>query len=468
MTHHPFNSLAARGAQATLHGFSDPAALLDEGALPLVRGHGIFVEDEAGRRYLDAMAGLWCASLGFSGALIARLAEAARQQMAALPFEHTFYGRSNPAVVDLCERLKTIAPMPTARVFLACSGSEANDTAAKLAWAWHAARGEPGRRLILARDRAYHGSTVFAAGLTGLPTLHEAFGLPQPDSVVRLRTPWLRHEAQDGEDEHAFVDRLVVELEEAIVAAGPGRVAAFIAEPIMGAGGVIIPPAGYFAAIQPVLRRHGILAIADEVIGGFGRTGTTWSCQGLGFLPDIVTCAKALSAAVMPISAVLIGERIWPEIEAHFARLGVFGHGHTYSGHPVAAAVAVETLKIYDEMDAPARCKALGDHLLAGLRARFDGHPFIGEIRGRGLLAALTLEADPDRRRPFPKTARANVRVAEAALAEGLMVRSAGAWNVALSPPYTITEGEIDEALDRLARALDVTTPALAEAAVAA
>lgn len=414
------------------------------------------------------MAGLWCAALGFSGAHVERLVEAARKQLAALPFEHTFYGRSNPAVVELCERLKELAPMPTARVFLACSGSEANDTAVKLAWAWHAARGEPGRRLVLARDRAYHGSTVFAAGLTGLPALHEAFGLPQPDSVVRLRTPWLRHEAAPGEDEHAFVARLAAEIEDEIVAAGPGRVAAFIAEPVMGAGGVIIPPAGYFPAIQPVLRRHGVLAIADEVIGGFGRTGMTWSCQGLGFVPDIVTCAKALSAAIMPVSAVLIGERVWPELEAHFARLGVFGHGYTYSGHPVAAAVALETLRIYDEMDAPARCQVLGAHLLAGLRRRFEGNPFIGEIRGRGLLAALTLEADPARRIPFSKSARANVRVADAALAEGLMVRSAGAWNVALSPPYTITEGEIDEALDRLARALDAATPALAEAAAAA
>jgi len=419
---------------------------------------------------------------------VERLAEAARRQLADLPFEHTFYGRSNPAVVDLCERLKAMAPMPTARVFLACSGSEANDTAVKLAWAWHAARGEPGRRLILARDRAYHGSTVFAAGLAGLPALHEAFGLPLPDTVVRLRTPWPRHEALEGEDEHAFVARLAGEIEDAIRAAGPGRVAAFIAEPIMGAGGMIIPPAGHFPAILPVLRRHGVLAIADEVIGGFGRTGTIWSCQGLGFSPDIATCAKALSAAVMPISAVLVGERIWPELEAHFASLGVFGHGHTgrragwsarrgfaslgvfghghtCSGHPVAAAVAVETLRIYDEMDAPVRCKALGEHLLAGLRRRFAGHPFVGEIRGRGLLAAITLEADPASRIPFPKSARANARVAEAALAEGLMVRAAGAWNVAISPPYTITEDEIDEALDRLARALDAETPALAEAA---
>jgi len=464
MIPHP-NSLAARGAHATLHGFSDPSVLRNEGALPLVRGRGVFVEDESGRRYLDAMAGLWCAALGFSGAPVERLAKAARRQLADLPFEHTFYGRSNPAVVDLCERLKAIAPMPTARVFLACSGSEANDTAVKLAWAWHAARGEPGRRLILAQNRAYHGSTVFAAGLTGLPALHEAFGLPLPDTVVRLRTPWPRHEALEGEDEHAFVARLASELEDAIRAAGPGRVAAFIAEPIMGAGGVIIPPAGYFPAILPVLRHHGVLAIADEVIGGFGRTGTIWSCQGLGFSPDIATCAKALSAAVMPISAVLVGERIWPELETHFASLGIFGHGHTYSGHPVAAAVAVETLRIYDEMDAPARCKALGEYLLVGLRRRFAGHPFVGEIRGRGLLAAITLEADPARRIPFPKSARANARVAEAALAEGLMVRAAGAWNVAISPPYTITENEIDEALDRLARALDAETPALTEAA---
>ena len=290
--------------QAHLHPYTHAAAHARTGPLMITRGDGIHVIDDTGRRYIEGMSGLWCASLGFSHP---RLIEAGARALQTLPYYHTFNHRSNPPVAQLAERLKALAPVPMARVFFANSGSEANDTAVKMVWATFNALGQPAKKKIIARHRAYHGVTVAAASMTGLPGNHAGFDLPLP-RMLHVDTPHHWREALPGETPEAFATRLAQALDAFIQAEGPDTVAAFIAEPVMGAGGVLVPPPTYFAQVQAVLKKHDVLLIADEVICGFGRTGQTWGSQTFGLQPDLLTCAKALSSGYQPISAVLVGE----------------------------------------------------------------------------------------------------------------------------------------------------------------
>ena len=439
---------AANDIAAHLHPFTNLAAHPQVDPLVMERGDGIYVEDDQGRRYLEAMSGLWCVSLGFSNA---RLAKAGSDALHTLPCYHTFNHRSNAAAIALAEKLLSMAPVPMSKVFFANSGSEANDTAVKLVWYYHNAIGKPGKKKIIARRNAYHGVTVAAASLSGLVPNHRDFDLPI-DRVLHVDCPHHYRYAEPGETEEAFAMRLADALEQRILAEGPDTVGAFIAEPVMGAGGVLVPPATYFEKVQAVLRKYEVLLIADEVICGFCRTGEMFGSTTFGLRPDILTAAKALSSGYVPISAVMVSEQVHAAVAANSGKIGTFGHGFTYSGHPVTAAVALETLRIYEDEQVLAHVQAVAPQFQAGLR-RYAGHPHVGEVRGVGLIGALELAADPATRTPFDPAMKAGARLAELALQEGLIVRAMGDA-VAFCPPLIITPAQIDEMFERFDRAM--------------
>jgi 4-aminobutyrate--pyruvate transaminase len=439
---------AAHDIAAHLHPFTNLATHPQVGPLVIQRGDGIFVEDDQGRRYLEAMSGLWCASLGFSNA---RLARAGSDALHALPYYHTFNHRSNPAAIELAEKLLSIAPVPMSKVFFANSGSEANDTAVKLVWYYHNAIGKPDKKKIIARKNAYHGVTVAAASLSGLVPNHRDFDLPIA-RILHVDCPHHYRYGQPGESEEAFATRLAEALEQRILAEGPDTVAAFFAEPVMGAGGVIVPPATYFEKIQAVLRKYEVLLVADEVICGFCRTGEMFGSTTFGMQPDILTSAKALSSGYMPISAVMVSEKVHAAVAANSGKIGTFGHGFTYSGHPVAAAVALETLKVYEDEHLLAHVQSLAPQFQQGLQ-RYGSRPLVGEVRGVGLIGAVELAADKARRTPFDPASKTGARLAQLAQEQGLIVRAMGDA-VAFCPPLIITAAQVDEMFARFDRAM--------------
>jgi 4-aminobutyrate--pyruvate transaminase len=435
-----------------LHPYTQPRQLEREGPLVITRGEGVYVHGEDGRKYLEAMAGLWCASLGFSEK---RLADAAARQMNVLPYYHAFSGKVPGPVAELVEALMRWAPVPMARVLFANSGSESNDTAFKLVRMYNNARGLPRKKKILARVKGYHGVTVAAASMSGIPVMHQHFDLPLPD-VVRVGCPHPYQFAKDGESPEAFAARLADELEQTIQKEGPDTVAAFIAEPVQGAGGVIVPPPGYFERVQAVLRKYDLLFIADEVITGFGRLGTNFGTQYFGLQPDLITVAKMMTSAYVPMSALFINDKVYQAIADAAASVGTFGHGYTYSGHPVACAVALETLRIYESDRIVEHVQRVGPRLQAGLR-RYAGHPIVGDVRGIGLIGAVELAADPKARKPFDVARGVGAYLAKAAQEHGLIVRVMAGDIIAFSPPLVITEAEIDELLAKFELAMGDT-----------
>ncbi len=445
------NSSAARDVANALHPYTDLKAHLEAGPMVIARGEGVRVWDEAGKGYIESVAGLWCASLGFSNE---RLAQAALKQLRTLPFYHAFTAKSHLPMIDLAEMLIERAPVPMSKVFFANSGSEANDSAIKMVWYFNNAVGRPQKKKIIGRIKGYHGITLAAASLTGLPANHRSFDVPLP-GFVHTVCPHHYHGAKPGESEEAYATRLAEELEKLILAEGPDTVAAMWAEPVLGAGGVIVPPATYYEKIQAVLRKYDVLFVADEVICGFWRTGNYWGSQTLGMQPDILTCAKALSSSYLPISAVMVNERVFQALADESHAIGTFGHGFTYSGHPVPAAVAVETLKIYDEMDIGAHVKRVGAHMQKQARERFANHPLVGEVRGVGLIGAMELVEDKATHKNFDASRKVGARFAKLAEANGIIARTLPGDVIAMSPPLIITETELDEMFDGFARALE-------------
>jgi 4-aminobutyrate--pyruvate transaminase len=445
----PDNSLAARDVRSVIHPFTDLAHHVEEGPMVLTRGEGVYVLDEHGHRYLEGMAGLWCANLGFSEE---RLVDAARGQMSRLPTYHLFGGKSHGPAIALAERLLAMAPAPMSKVLFTSSGSEANDTAIKLVRYYHHAIGRPDKYKVISRVRAYHGVTLACASLTGLPHVHRDFGLPLP-GFLHTACPHHYRYALPGESEEAFATRLAAELERLILREGPDTIAAFIAEPIMGAGGVIMPPPGYWPQIQAVLDRYDILLIADEVITGFGRTGEMFGCATNGMRPDLITLAKGLSAGYMPIGGVLISEPIYRTMLEQSRKIGTFGHGFTYSGHPVCAAVALRTLELYEEDRLLEHVRTLAPHFAARVLA-LAVHPLVGHSRAAGLLGAIELMADPVQKVPFDPMLKVGARVVERALEHGVILRPLGDV-VSFCPPLIIDAAEIDFLFDAVTRALD-------------
>src|SRR6266567_121176 len=436
---------AARDQSFHLHPATNLRTVQKEGPLVITRGEGVYVYDDEGRRYLEGMSGLWCASLGFSER---RLAEAAYRQMCELPFYHSFAGKVPAIATELAERLIRKAPV-------ANSGSEANDTAIKLAWYVNNALGRPQKKKIISRQRAYHGVTIATASLTGLAFAHEDFDLPIA-RILHTDCPHYYRGAQPGESEEAFAARLAASLEQLILREGPDTVAAFFAEPVMGAGGVIVPPATYFDRIQPLLKKYDILFVVDEVICGFGRTGNMFGTQTFDLKPDIITLAKALSAGYLPISASLVTNALYDILLAQSDKLGIFGHGYTYSSHPVPAAVALETLKIYEERDIVGEVRRVGPRMQAGIRSYAD-HSLIGEARGIGLIGAVELVRDKATRQSFDPKAGIAAYLVRRAQHHGAILRNMPGDVVAFSPPLIISGTEIDEMMTCFGRALDDT-----------
>jgi 4-aminobutyrate--pyruvate transaminase len=402
------------------------------------------------------MAGLWCTSLGFGEG---RLAEAAARQLRRLPYYHQFGGKANDVAITLAERLIKLVPVPMSKVFFNNSGSEANESAVKLVWYYNNARGRHRKKKIISRQRAYHGTTMVAASLTGLPASHRDFDLPIPQ-VRHADCPYFYRAGKPGETEEQYATRLAESLDALIQREDPDTVAAFIAEPVMGAGGVIVPPATYFDKVQAVLRKHEVLLIADEVICGFGRTGRMFGTETFGLRPDIMTMAKAITSGYLPLSATVISEEIYRACVSQSDRHGVFAHGYTYSGHPAACAVALEVLDIYEERDLVGHVRRLAPRLQDGLR-RLAGHPLVGDVRGVGLVAGVELVADKATRAAFDPPATAGALFVARAQANGLIVRNLQDV-VALCPPLIISEAELDELLRRFGKALDETAEALA------
>src|SRR5689334_6197287 len=443
------NSLAGRDIATLIHPYTNLEQHKTVGPTVIAKGEGVYVYDDSGKRYLEGMAGLWSTSLGFSER---RLVDAAIRQMEKLPTYHIFNGRSNEPLIELAEALLRISPKGLGKVLFANSGSEANDQAAKLVWFYNNAIGRPRKKKIISRVRAYHGITVFAGSMTGLLPNHTDFDLPV-GGVLRTDCPSHYLYGLPGESEGAFVDRLVGNLEQMIIREGPDTIAAFIAEPVNGAGGVIVPPRDYFPRIQEVLRRYDILFIADEVITGFGRTGNMFGCETFGIAPDIMTVAKALSSAYLPISATIVSEKIADTITKHSGKLGNFAHGFTYAGHPVSAAVALETLKIYEERDIISEVRKVAPYLQEKLKA-LASHPLVGEARGVGLIGAVHLVADKASRAALPAAAGIGPLIQQSAMDRGVLLR-ATPDAVYVCPPLTISKTEIDELMGALKGALD-------------
>jgi 4-aminobutyrate--pyruvate transaminase len=446
------SNLATRDVETLIHPYTQLAAFRETGPLVLERGEGVWVYDTEGKPYIEGMAGLWCTALGYSNA---ELVEAAREQMMRLPFTHLFSGRSHDPAIELAERLKELAPMPVSKVFFCSSGSEANDTQVKLVWYMNNALGRPQKKKIIARLRGYHGVTVASASLTGLPANHTDFDLPIAN-ILHTACPHHYRFGKDGESEEEYSTRLAAELEEQILAEGPDTVAAFIAEPVMGAGGAIMPPEGYFQKIQAVLDRYDVLFIADEVITGFGRLGTPFGSTKLGIRPDTLSFAKALTSAYLPLGGVMVPESMYQAMLDESRKIGTFGHGFTYSGHPVAAAVANKTLEIYRRERIFEGVEAKAPLFQRRLSALLD-HPLVGEARGIGLIGGIEIVADKRTKAQFDPKKGVAAKAVAFAQAEGLIVRALFGDRIAVCPPLIITEAEIDTLFDRLARALDRT-----------
>ena len=443
------NSPHARDQRYLVHQQTELKTYREQGGTLMARGNGIHVIDESGKEYIEAMAGLWCASLGFSEK---RLAEAGYKQLLDLPYYHTFFDKGHLASVDLAEKLLSIAPKPMSRALFQCSGSEANDAAIKLVWYYHNAIGKPEKKKIIGRERGYHGNTVASVSVSGQPHMRAGFDIPLP-MFRHTDNPHYYRFHTEGETEEQFADRMAANLEALILAEGPDTVGAFFGEPIQGGGGAITPPRTYWEKIQKVLRKYDVLLVADEVIAGFGRTGNMWGCETYGIQPDMISCAKALSAAYQPISALMISDKVYDAVESLSATNGTFGHGFTYGAHPVACAVALETLKIYEERDIVGQVRKVGPVMQSGLE-KFRDHPLVGDVRGIGLFAGVELMKDTKTRTPWAPEQKVGTMVQDHALRHGLIVRAIGD-RIAFTPPLIITEEQIGEMCRRFKLALD-------------
>ena len=432
-----------------MHPFTNLRAHEELGPVIIERGEGCWVWDDQGNKYLEGMASLWCANLGFNNE---RLINAAHEQMKKLPYFHNFTHKGTVPVSELTEKLLKLCPIDNGHVFYASSGSEANDTAIKMVWYYHNAIGKPDKKKIIAREKAYHGVTLGAASLSGIPSLHKDFDLPLPQ-MKHVSCPHFYKYGKEGETEDEYSTRLAKEIEDRILSEGPDTVAAFIAEPIMGAGGVFYPPKGYFEKVQPILKKYDVLMIADEVVFGFGRTGDWFGSDTFNIKPDIVTVAKGITAAYLPLSGTIISDKIYQAIADRAQENVTFAHGFTYSGHPVCAAVALEALKIYEEMDVPAVVRKVAPALQEPLKALAD-HPLVGNVRGVGLVGGVEIVKNKATKESFAFEQFIGKRVFEACHKKGVIIRAMGDV-IGISPPLIVSEEECGIIMKALKEALD-------------
>jgi len=445
------SNVAVRDIETLVHPYTNLATHRQTGPLILESGKGIYVYDSSGKEYIEGMAGLWCTSLGYSNQ---ELVETAYEQMKKLPFTHIFGGRSHDPAIELAEKLKEIAPVPISKVFYGASGSDANDTQVKIVWYLNNALGRPQKKKIISRLKGYHGVTVASASLTGLPNNHIDFDLPLP-GILHTSCPHHYRFAEPGESEQDYSSRLAAELEEMILREGPDTVAAFIAEPVMGAGGAIIPPEGYFEKINAVLAKYDILFISDEVITGFGRTGKMFGTETYGLNADSISLAKQITSAYFPLSAVMMNDKIYDVLVDQSRKIGTFGHGNTYAGHPVGCAVAVKTLEIYQRDRIVEHVEKVSPTFLRRLN-KLNEHPLVGEAKGVGLIGGAELVKDKQTKASFEGKKGVGAKAVAYALEEGFITRAMGD-RLAFCPPLVINEAEIEEMFNRCERALDKT-----------
>ncbi len=441
------------------HPFTSAREHEASGPLMIVEGHGCRLFDSRGKNYLDAMAGLWCVNIGYSNE---EMASALQAQASRLSYYHSFSSMSNDVSTQLAQRLVETAPVPMSKVFFGNSGSDANDTQIKLVWYYNNILGRPEKKKIISRERGYHGVTIMTAGLTGLDNLHSGFDVPLP-MIRHTKAPHGLWEAEPGMTDFEFSKKLASDLERLILDEGPDTIAAFIAEPVQAAGGVIVPPAGYFEAIGDVLKRYDILLIADEVVCGFGRLGEWFGTTAFGMQPDLITIAKGVTSAYVPLSACLVSEKIWNVIEQGSDRYGVFGHGYTYSAHPLAAAAALTNLNIIERDNLVEQAAQRGRYLHEILHDTFSEHPMVGEVRGQGLIGAVEFVSSKEPMTRFEPKQRVGVRVTNASREYGIITRALPASDtIAFSPPFIVTESELDEMVAGTRQALDQVAKELA------
>ncbi|WP_319410830.1 aspartate aminotransferase family protein [uncultured Cohaesibacter sp.] len=438
------NSVEGRDIAYHMHPAVNLRKFEEKGGLVIERGEGVYVYDNNGKRYLEGLAGLWSVAVGFGEK---RLVEAATAQLQKLPYYHSFNYKTNGPSVDLAELLIKIAPVPMSKVHFTSSGSEANDLTAKMVWYRSNALGKPEKKKIIGRIKGYHGVTIAAGSITGIPANHKSFDLPL-ERMLHTSCPSYTHFAEEGESEEAFTARMLKDLEELIIREGPETIAAFWGEPVMGAGGVLVPPTGYWAGVQAILKKYDILLVADEVICGFGRTGKMFACETFDIKPDVLVISKQLSSSYMPLSAILMNDDFYQPVADESDRIGVFAHGFTASGHPVATAVGLENVKIIIKRDLVGNAARLETQFLDGL-AELATHPLVDSSRGVGLLGAI--EIIPWENLPSGAAALA---IAEAMQEEGCIIRNIGEA-ICFCPPLIITAEQISEMFAITKRALD-------------
>lgn len=441
-----------RDIETLVHPYTNLATHREVGPLILERAQGVRVFDGQGKDYIEGLAGLWCTALGYGNE---ELADTAAAQMRKLSFTHLFSGRSHDPAIELAEKLKEIAPVPISKIFFTASGSEANDSQMKMIWYMNNALGRPRKKKFIARLKGYHGVTIASASLTGLPYNHISFDLPIA-GVLHTSFPHHYRNAEPGESEQDYSRRLAAELEEMIIREDPDTVAAFIAEPVLGAGGAIPMPAGYFEAVQPILKKYDILFIADEVITGFGRTGNMFGSTTFKAQPDTISFAKGVTSAYFPLGGVMVPEQVYQALVSESGKIGTFGHGFTYSGHPVGCAIALKTLEIFER-----------DRIVEGVRRKsplflkrlkqLEDHPLVGDGRGVGLVGGVELVKDKATKAQFDVKKGVAARSTAFAQEEGLIVRALAGDRVAFCPPLIISEDDINEMFDRYERALAKT-----------
>lgn len=446
------SNMAVRDIETVIHPYTNLAAHREVGPTILEEGNGIYVRDEQGKEYIEGLAGLWCTSLGYGNE---ELVEAISAQLRRLSYTHIFGGKSNDLAIELAEKLKEVVPCEASKILFCSSGSEANDMQAKLTWYYNNARGKAEKKKLVSRIKGYHGVTVASGSLTGLPPVHMDFDLPIKN-VLHTSCPHYYRFGEDGESEEEFTARMVSDLKKLIEDEGPETIAAFFAEPIMGAGGVILPPENYFPAIQEMLDAYDVRVIADEVICGFGRTGEWFGSQSFDIKPTSVSMAKAITSAYFPLGAISIEEDLYQAMLEESKKIGTFGHGYTYTAHPVAAAAALKTIEIYERDKIIEHAASVSVQFQKRLNALAD-HPLVGEARGRGLIGALEIVADKSTKRSFAPAQAVGPKAVVFSQQHGLINRAVGGDSIGLCPPLIIKEDEINEMFDRMERALDDT-----------
>ncbi len=415
-------------------------------------GNGIYIKNQDGTELLDAFAGLYCVNVGYGRT---EIAEAIYEQAKKLAYYHTYVGHSNEALIELSQRIIDWAPDGMRKVYYGLSGSDANETQIKLVRYYQNILGNKDKKKIISRDRGYHGSSIAAGSLTGLNLFHQAFDLPI-DGILHTIAPHYYWNAEEGMSEIAFSKYCADELEKMILAEGADTVGAFIGEPVMGTGGLIPPPEGYWDAIQKVLNKYDVLLIADEVVCGFGRVGTPFGSHLYGIKPDLITIAKGLTSAYLPLSGVIVGDKVWKVIERGSEELGPMGHGWTYSGHPLGAAAGLANLAILERENLTENARDTGAYFQQKMHNAFDNHPLVGEVRGVGLMNALEFVAEKTKKQRFEASWKVGPRVSAACLEQKMIARAMPNGDIlGFAPPLTVTKSEVDEMVQRTEKALN-------------